>query len=93
MRCAAEVVGQNLGNAHVSPTVTNSHLNRTRLEKRTTEGESPVGEKVWTVAVLFPSTTGHGKPCGNLARPWVKAKYVLVTDSEQVPRGKGEKYS
>ncbi len=28
----------------------------------------------------------------NSGRPFSKAKYVLVTDSEQVPRGKGEKY-
>ena len=28
----------------------------------------------------------------NPRRPLRKAKYSLVTDSEQVPRGKGEKY-
>ncbi len=28
----------------------------------------------------------------NLGRPLSKAKYVSVTDSELVPRGKGEKY-
>ena len=28
----------------------------------------------------------------NRRRPRRKAKYSLVTDSEQVPRGKGEKY-
>jgi len=28
----------------------------------------------------------------NLGRPLSKAKYVLVTDSEPVPRGEGEKY-
>lgn len=27
---------------------------------------------------------------GNLPRPWGKAKYYLMTDSERVPRGKGE---
>lgn len=31
------------------------------------------------------------KPGLNLGRPLSKAKYSLVTDSEQVPRGKGEK--
>lgn len=28
----------------------------------------------------------------NLPRPWGKAKYYLMTDSELVPRGKGEKH-
>ena len=37
------------------------------------------------------STAGHEKPCGNLPGPSGKAKYSLATDSEQVPRGKGEK--
>jgi hypothetical protein len=31
------------------------------------------------------------KPCLNLGGPSSKAKYYLVTDSESVPRGKGEK--
>ena len=31
------------------------------------------------------------KPCVNLCRPLHKAKYYISTDSEQVPRGKGEK--
>jgi hypothetical protein len=78
---------------YIPQEVTNSYLSRTCLEKQTIEGDSPVDEKIRTSVILFPSTTGHGKPCGNLARPWVKAKYILVTDSEQVPRGKGEKYS
>ncbi len=34
----------------------------------------------------------HVKFCGNLPRPLGKAKYYLMTDSERVPRGKGEKY-
>ena len=37
------------------------------------------------------STTGHEKPCGKLGGPSSKAKYHLMTDSEPVPRGKGEK--
>ena len=35
--------------------------------------------------MTFPSTTGHGKPCGKLERPLSKAKYSLVTDSALVP--------
>ena len=32
------------------------------------------------------------EPRGNLGGPSPKAKYYRVTDSEPVPRGKGEKY-
>ena len=31
------------------------------------------------------STTGHVKPCGNPGGPPSKAKYSLMTDSEEVP--------
>ena len=37
------------------------------------------------------STTGHVESCRNLGSPLSKAKYYSVTDSELVPRGKGEK--
>ena len=37
------------------------------------------------------SRTGHVKPGLNLEGPPSKAKYSLMTDSEPVPRGKGEK--
>ena len=40
----------------------------------------------------IPSTTGHEKSCGNLGGPSSKAKYYRMTDSELVPRGKGEKH-
>ena len=41
---------------------------------------------------MFPSTAGHVKPRGKLGGPPSKAKYFLATDSEPVPRGKGEKH-
>ena len=37
------------------------------------------------------SRTGHEKSCLNLGGPPSKAKYYLLTDSEQVPWGKDEK--
>jgi hypothetical protein len=40
---------------------------------------------------MFLSNTGHEKSRMNLGRPLSKAKYELVTDSEPVPWGKGEK--
>ena len=39
----------------------------------------------------IPSSTNHEEFCVNLSGPPDKAKYYLATDSEQVPRGKGEK--
>ena len=39
----------------------------------------------------YLSTAGHEQPGGNLGRPFSKAKYYSLTDSELVPRGKGEK--
>ena len=39
------------------------------------------------------SRAGPVKSCLNLAAPSAKAKYYWETDSEQVPWGKGEKYS
>ena len=54
-------------------------------EKRAKEGDSPVSENIETSFSAFLSTAGHVKPCGNLGGPSSKAKYSLVTDSEQVP--------
>ena len=40
----------------------------------------------------YLSRVGHVKPGLNLGRPLSKAKYYTMTDSEPVPRGKGEKH-
>ena len=62
------------------------------LEHTTIEGESPVTEIVIECDYyVYPSTIEHVKFCGNQPRPLGKAKYYLMTDSERVPRGKGEK--
>ncbi len=62
-----------------------------RLERRTIEGDSPVAKIVCNSLTAYPSKAGHVKSCLNLRGPSRKAKYYLETDSEQVPRGKGEK--
>jgi hypothetical protein len=54
------------------------------------EGESPVSERK-ELQDRHLSKTGHVKPGLNLGGPPSKAKYSSMTDSEQVPRGKGEK--
>ena len=41
--------------------------------------------------VGYPSKTEHVQFCLNLPGPSGKAKYYSATDSELVPRGKGEK--
>ncbi len=54
------------------------------LEKRTIEGDSPVGE-MHKSSVKYPSSTGHVEPCVNLGGPSPKAKYSSETDSVPVP--------
>ena len=54
------------------------------------DGDSPVDETP-TGLSWYPSTAGHVQSGGNLGRPFSKAKYYSLTDSELVPRGKGEK--
>ena len=59
-------------------------FSRIILERLAKEGDSPVSEKKES-SFRYLSTMGHAKSCGNLARPWAKAKYKLMTDSELVP--------
>jgi hypothetical protein len=61
------------------------------MERPAIEGDSPLVENRSSLSE-YPSTTGHVKSGGNLGRPFSKAKYYSLTDSELVPRGKGEKY-
>ena len=58
------------------------------LGKHTVEGDSPVQVD----STIFLSRAGHAKSCLNIGRPLSKAKYYWLTDSEQVPWGKGEKH-
>ena len=60
------------------------------LEKSARDRESRVRENSKPSRGI-PSSTVHVKLCANLSGPPDKAKYSLATDSEQVPRGKGEK--
>jgi hypothetical protein len=60
------------------------------MENRSIEGERPVTENQSTPRE-FLSNASHVKRRMNPRRPRRKAKYSLATDSEQVPRGKGEK--
>ena len=55
------------------------------------EGDSPVLE-IEANRSRYLSTAGHVQSGGNLGRPFSKAKYYSLTDSELVPRGKGEKH-
>jgi len=60
------------------------------LERAAIQGDSPVGEKIRTRSGIL-STAEHVKLRVKLPRPRGKAKYSHLTDSELVPRGKGEK--
>ena len=61
------------------------------LERQAIEGNSPVIEKASSPECIL-STTEHEKFRRNPGGPSPKAKYSLVTDSEPVPWGKGEKH-
>ena len=61
-----------------------------RLENRSIEGERPVTENPSRSRESL-SNAMQVKLRVNPRRPRRKAKYSLATDSEQVPRGKGEK--
>ena len=61
------------------------------LEKSAKDRESRVRE-VWLSSRGIPSNAVHVKLCMNPSGPPDKAKYSLATDSELVPRGKGEKH-
>ena len=60
------------------------------MERPAIDGDSPVIE-IESDRSRYPSTAGHVQSGGNLGRPFSKAKYSSLTDSELVPRGKGEK--
>jgi hypothetical protein len=61
------------------------------MERLSIERDRRVGE-ILKGPRGIPSTTGHVRSCGNPGEPSPKAKYSLMTDSEPVPRGKGEKH-
>ena len=55
------------------------------LGRATGEGESPVHETAGALWGQLLSTVGHEKSCGKQGGPPSKAKYVVATDSEEVP--------
>ena len=60
------------------------------MERPAAQGDSAVPLNfTWPSGI--PSRTGHVKPRPKLGGPPSKAKHDTVTDSGQVPRGKGEK--
>ena len=60
------------------------------MEIQATQGDSPVCE-ITSERDGYLSRAGHVKSGLKLGGPPSKAKYSLMTDSEPVPRGKGEK--
>ena len=62
-------------------------VNANRMGNRAIAGDSPVAVKLDEDS----SRAGHVQSCLNMGGPSSKPKYYLMTDSEQVPRGKGEK--
>ena len=81
-------MGRHLARVLTCREVTNQHHSRSVLESSTIEGDSPVGEMVVDFLMMFPSTTGHVKPCGKLGRPLSKAKYSWSPIVNQYCEGK-----
>ena len=84
-RCLRGVEGRCSGRLRPVRGVKNHQPSRRLLERTAKEGDSPVSERFGDSLTMFPSTTGHVKPCGKLGRPLPKAKYSSATDSELVP--------
>lgn len=61
------------------------------MESHSIQGDRPVGENPNSPRGIL-SSTAHVKRGVNPRGPPRKAKYSVATDSEPVPRGKGEKY-
>ena len=74
-RCTAGVAGPCM---RVGGTLAQSQSlcgRRTRLERLTVEGDSPVAQTPQPVCARLLSTTGHEEPGGKPGRPLPKAKY------------------
>ena len=82
-RCVIGVAGSYRPTA-IGQGVTKFMGSRTVLERRATEGDSPVDETC-EPPVCLPSSAGHVKSCVKLAGPSAKAKYSPETDSVPVP--------
>ena len=82
--------GTLLRERYIPRRVTKALDSRTYLEWSAIVGDSPVDE-IESPRGEHPSTAGHVQSGGNLGGPSSKAKHYSLTDSELVPRGKGEK--
>ena len=68
-RCLMGVEGRCWGWLRPARGVRNHQPSRRLLERTAKEGESPVSERFGDSLAMFPSTTGHVEPRGNLGRP------------------------
>ena len=62
-----------------------AYVSRTVLERTAIESDSLVDEGLCKARLYIPSIMEHVEFRENQSRPWDKAKYYLMTDSEQVP--------
>jgi hypothetical protein len=68
-RCLMGVEGRCLDGLRSVRGVRNHQSSRRSLERAAIAGESPVSERLCDSLAMFPSTTGHVEPRGNLGRP------------------------
>ena len=68
-RCLVGVEGRCWDGLRSVRGVRNHQSSRRSLERAAIAGESPVRERFGDSLAMFPSTTGHVEPRGNLGRP------------------------
>ena len=83
MRCDIGVVGYRV--YRMQSVRRRDYISRIALGRAAVESDSLVRENIVFSIFIFPSTAEHVKFRRNLSRPWDKAKYYLMTDSELVP--------
>ena len=83
MRCDIGVAGFKLQDMQILRYC--FYISKIALERAAIESDSLVNKKIALIRFALPSITEHVKFRENLPRPWGKAKYYLMTDSELVP--------
>jgi hypothetical protein len=83
--CVCGVVGRVFPGLPAWAAVRKECVSRSGLGWPAVDGESPVGENMFSVVALSPSSSGPVKSAVNLPGPSGKPEYFPVTDSGLVP--------
>jgi hypothetical protein len=83
--CVCGVVGPFVPGLPARAAVRKECVSRSDLGWSAVDGESPVGENMFSVVEVSPSSSGPVKSAVNLPGPPGKPEYFPVTDSGKVP--------